>query len=82
MLPTAKLAVGLRSIEIINPNNTNNNESKQKYSKGAKIMPGDEKEKKRVYVVEVDKEGECPKKEGDNCLVPGGFSDSEPIGGA
>lgn len=23
----------------------------------------------------------CPKKEGDNCLVPGVFSDSDPIGG-
>jgi len=23
----------------------------------------------------------CPKKDGDNCLVPGVFSDSDPIGG-
>jgi len=25
---------------------------------------------------------ECPQKEGDNCLVPGTYSDSDPIGGA
>ncbi|MDD4802754.1 MAG: hypothetical protein PHF24_07425 [Syntrophomonas sp.] len=25
--------------------------------------------------------GGCPVKEGDNCLVPGVYSDSEPIGG-
>ena len=23
----------------------------------------------------------CPQKEGDNCLVPGVYSDSDPIGG-
>lgn len=26
-------------------------------------------------------DNKCPKKEGDNCLVPGSFSDSDPIGG-
>jgi hypothetical protein len=25
--------------------------------------------------------GECPKKEGDNCIVPGVFNDSDPISG-
>ncbi len=32
-------------------------------------------------VVKNNKPGECPVKQGDNCLVPGGFSDSAPIGG-
>ncbi|MEN6460551.1 MAG: hypothetical protein ABFC94_04165 [Syntrophomonas sp.] len=36
---------------------------------------------KRAWVVEERKDNECPVKEGDNCKVPGGFSDSAPIGG-
>lgn len=27
-------------------------------------------------------DNKCPKKEGDNCLVPGVFGDSDPIGGS
>lgn len=44
-------------------------------------MPGDEKEKQSTSVVQTSQNDDCPKKEGDNCLVPGGFNDSAPIGG-
>jgi hypothetical protein len=27
-------------------------------------------------------DNECPQKDGDNCLVPGVYSDSDPIGGS
>ncbi|MEN6391638.1 MAG: hypothetical protein ABFD04_14595 [Syntrophomonas sp.] len=27
-------------------------------------------------------DNKCPQKEGDNCLVPGVFGDSDPIGGS
>ncbi|MGI5921638.1 MAG: hypothetical protein ACOX6I_07865 [Syntrophomonadaceae bacterium] len=45
-------------------------------------MPDKQKVKKRGIPVEKKPlDNECPQKEGDNCLVPGGFNDSEPIGG-
>ena len=42
-----------------------------------------EKEKKQQAknVVINNNDNECPGKEGDNCLVPGAFNDSAPIGG-
>ncbi len=45
-------------------------------------MSKKEKEvKKSRSVAKNNDSNECPKKEGDNCLVPGVYSDSEPIGG-
>jgi len=32
-------------------------------------------------VIKSNGANKCPKKEGDNCLVPGVFVDSEPVGG-
>jgi hypothetical protein len=43
-------------------------------------MPG-KKDPKTIPVIEVDQDNECPKKQGDNCLVPGAYNDSDPIGG-
>lgn len=46
-----------------------------------------QKDKKDIDVEKILQEnrnsgnGDCPVKDGDNCLVPGGFNDSEPIGG-
>lgn len=40
-----------------------------------------EKETNKTDEVRTGPSDDCPKKEGDNCLVPGGFNDSEPIGG-
>ncbi|MDD2620600.1 MAG: hypothetical protein PHC92_08040 [Syntrophomonadaceae bacterium] len=44
-------------------------------------MASNKKEKKKPYVVKEEKSNQCPVKEGDNCKVPGVFSDSDPIGG-
>lgn len=44
-------------------------------------MTNDKEKKKNSYIVKSKESNGCPKKEGDNCLVPGVFSDSEPIGG-
>jgi hypothetical protein len=44
-------------------------------------MTDQKKDKKDLKVIKTRSIDECPKKEGDNCLVPGGFNDSEPIGG-
>ncbi|MGE5380591.1 MAG: hypothetical protein ACM3NT_05930 [Methylocystaceae bacterium] len=32
-------------------------------------------------VIISNKDNECPVKQGDNCLVPGAYNDSDPIGG-
>jgi hypothetical protein len=40
------------------------------------------KESKSGSVVKTNQNNECPEKEGDNCKIPGVYSDSEPIGGA
>lgn len=43
-----------------------------------------EKKKNKISkdnVIIVEKDTDCPVKDGDNCLVPGVYSDSEPIGG-
>lgn len=45
-------------------------------------MTNDKKKKTSIYTVKSNESDTCPKKEGDNCLVPGVYSDSEPIGGA
>jgi len=45
-------------------------------------MPSNEKKSKKPKITSLVKDNECPIKEGDNCLVPGVYSDSEPIGGA
>lgn len=38
--------------------------------------------KNKKIQVKIDKPNECPKKDKDgNCLVPGAYSDSDPIGG-
>ena len=47
-------------------------------------MPKEEKKKKKSQdniIIEPTKANGCPKKDGDNCLVPGVYSDSEEIGG-
>lgn len=44
-------------------------------------MSKDKKESKSRQVVKNNQDNECPKKEGDNCLVPGVYSDSKEIGG-
>jgi len=47
-------------------------------------MSSNDKESKSGLVVnnkQNNRNNECPKKEGDNCLVPGAYSDSAPIGG-
>lgn len=44
-------------------------------------MADKSKKVKRDPVVNNDQSNECPVKDGDNCLVPGVYSDSEPIGG-
>lgn len=48
--------------------------SNNKNNKGKKNQP-------KEPVVKNTRPDECPLKQGDNCLVPGGFNDSEPIGG-
>lgn len=41
-----------------------------------------EKSEKNPNHLDHDQQNECPKKDKDgNCLVPGVYSDSEPIGG-
>lgn len=48
--------------------------------KGDNIMKKSDKNKK--IQVKIDRPNECPKKDKDgNCLVPGAYSDSDPIGG-
>jgi hypothetical protein len=37
--------------------------------------------KKEDKIVKNTRDNECPLKQGDNCLVPGAFNDSDPIGG-
>ncbi|MDD3269771.1 MAG: hypothetical protein PHX14_10645 [Syntrophomonadaceae bacterium] len=44
-------------------------------------MAGKEKDSKKGQAVKREKNNQCPVKDGDNCKVPGVFSDSEPIGG-
>ncbi|MEN6350917.1 MAG: hypothetical protein ABFD08_16170 [Syntrophomonas sp.] len=36
---------------------------------------------KNLSVLKNTQDNQCPQKEGDNCLVPGIYSDSDPIGG-
>ncbi|MGI6434691.1 MAG: hypothetical protein ACOX0F_04945 [Syntrophomonadaceae bacterium] len=44
-------------------------------------MSSKEKESKKKSVIENIQDNECPEKDGDNCKVPGVYSDSAPIGG-
>ncbi|NLB52286.1 MAG: hypothetical protein GX808_05020 [Syntrophomonadaceae bacterium] len=51
-------------------------------------MPGSKKKSKKKsdlkakqHEIQNTTSDNCPVKDGDNCLVPGGFNDSEPIGG-
>lgn len=44
-------------------------------------MSKKETKKKKKSVVETIQDNKCPEKDGDNCKVPGVFSDSDPIGG-
>jgi len=51
-------------------------------------MPGSKKKSRKKSDLEAKQHeiqnttsDNCPVKDGDNCLVPGGFNDSEPIGG-
>ncbi len=44
-------------------------------------MAKNEKKSKSSTTVKRDQDNRCPVKEGDNCKVPGVFSDSDPIGG-
>ncbi len=45
-------------------------------------MAGNKKKNKKSSEVNNDQNNNnCPKKEGDNCLVPGGFNDTDPVGG-
>lgn len=49
--------------------------------KANSITPTKVNGKRAWSVEEQKKDNECPVKEGDNCKVSGGFSDSDPIGG-
>lgn len=54
--------------------------NKKKKLKGDNIMKKSDKNKK--IQVKIDRPNECPEKDQDgNCLVPGAYSDSDPIGG-
>jgi len=44
-------------------------------------MPGKEKKNKSRKAEKNIQDNKCPKKDGDNCLVSGVYSDSDPIGG-
>lgn len=44
-------------------------------------MASKDKQSKKGQSVKRERDTQCPVKEGDNCKVPGVFSDSEPIGG-
>jgi len=50
--------------------------------KGGKEMAKKDKAKKSDDVLKKNMDNSCPQKDGDNCLVPGVFSDSDPIGGS
>lgn len=45
-------------------------------------MAKKDKAKKSDDVLKKNMDNSCPQKDGDNCLVPGVFSDSDPIGGS
>lgn len=44
-------------------------------------MAKKDKSKKSEDVLKKNRDNNCPVKEGDNCLEPGVFNDSDPIGG-
>lgn len=44
-------------------------------------MAKKDKSKKSEDVLKKNWDNKCPVKEGDNCLEPGVFNDSDPIGG-
>lgn len=46
----------------------------KKSKKDESVMPDNQKQ-------QGTNSNECPKKDGDNCLEPGVYSDSDPIGG-
>jgi hypothetical protein len=52
--------------------------SKEKKSKSSSVVKKNNQSNQSTQNIESN---ECPKKEGDNCLVPGVYSDSAPIGG-
>lgn len=45
-------------------------------------MKGKDKPDKTESAIKNIQDNKCPEKDGDNCLVPGVYSDSDPIGGS
>jgi hypothetical protein len=73
---TPQLGFGIETMESINTNNG------IYICKGGNSMANKKKENKSSSKVKDIQNNGCPVKDGDNCKVPGVYSDSDPIGGS